>query len=388
MPCSLKKVFLGVLLSCFALTATQSASARAERGQRVESAGQKAKAPKRVAVQKKKAKAPSASQRRRGAAEAAPKIKAPKGAKKSRKTRSAASSGVVKTSLNRAPESTASQIPADQFVAQNLRSKPSSSGKLMLDAACAFMLNQDNGRILFEKNADSQLPVASLTKLMSALVIMRSNLSMSEPETVQKEDYYLPSSSFSRLRIGMTLSRSDLLHVALTGSDNRAIHTLARTFPGGMNAFVQKMNDTARELGLKNTSFEEPTGLSVHNRSTAREIARIAAEAYRYPTIREYSTTPNIELPTQAGIIHVRSTNRLIREGRDWNIGLQKTGYTGAAGHCMVLQSQVDGNRVLMVVLNSTSNNARINDVKKLRSWYEQQLGVKMGAARLPYNLM
>ena len=296
--------------------------------------------------------------------------------------------GFVKTSFHRVHEDNGQarvQIPEDQYVAQKLRQQP--TGSLSLDSACAFMFNQDNGRILFEKNADSQLPVASLTKLMSALVIMRSSLPMNEMVTVEKEDYYLPSSSFSRLRIGMTLSRADLLHVALTGSDNRAIHALARSYPGGLSAFVRKMNETAAELGLKKTSFEEPTGLSVNNRSTAREITRVAAEAYRYPKIREYSTTPNIELPTQAGLIRVRSTNRLIREG-NWDIGLQKTGYTGAAGHCMVVQSEVGSNRVLMVVLNSTSNASRVSDIKKMRDWYEKQLGVKIGAARLPYNLM
>lgn len=381
MPFTVRKLVFSVALACFAAGANQAAFAKAERkAPAAVASGAKAKAGKKV-------KAPAAKPAKKTVAASGK--KAAKTAEKAKKVRrGGASAGVVRTNLNRArtAEKREVQIPEDQIVAQQLRQQ-SATNSLVLNSACALMYNQDSGRVLFEKNADSQLPVASLTKLMSALVIMRSGLSMDEAFTVQREDYNLRSSSFSRLRIGMTLTRADLLHVALTGSDNRAIHTLARTYPGGMEAFVRKMNETARELGLRNTSFEEPTGLSPNNRSTAREITRIAAEAYRYPKIREYSTTPNIEVPTQAGLIQVRSTNRLIREG-NWDIGLQKTGYTGAAGHCMVLQSEIGGNRVLMVVLNSTSNNGRVADMKKMRDWYEKQLGVKTGAAKLPYNLM
>lgn len=377
----IKKLVAGMAIACFAIGASQTVLAKTTRKASVTAvSGIKAKAAKK-AVARKGAKAAKTDRPRA--------VKGKAKARGSRVAAVAAAAGPVKASLIRPAveekREAGVQIPEDQFVAQQLRQQ--ATGNLVLNSACAFMFNQDNGRVLFEKNADSRLPVASLTKLMSALVIMRSDLPMNEEVTVEREDYNLPSSSFSRLRVGMTLSRSDLLHVALTGSDNRAIHALARSYPGGLQAFVRKMNETAKELGLKNTSFEEPTGLSVNNRSTAREITRVAAEAYRYPMIRKYSTTPNIELPTQAGLIHVRSTNRLIREG-NWDIGLQKTGYTGAAGHCMVVQSEVGGNRVLMVVLNSTSNNSRVSDIKKMRSWYEKQLGVKDGSAKLPYNLM
>ena len=293
----------------------------------------------------------------------------------------------LRAGIIRASHHEAAEIPEDQKIAQQLRIHPTASADLNLSAAGAFMFNQDTGRVLFEKNADAQLPVASLTKLMTALVIMRSGLPMDEELCVEEEDYRLRSSSFSRLRIGMTLSRAEFLHVALTGSDNRAAHVLARTYPGGLTAFVGKMNATARELGLKNTEFEEPTGLSPNNRSTAREITRIASEAYRYQTIRDFSTSERLDLPTHSGLVQVRSTNRLIHEGQ-WDIGLQKTGYTGAAGHCMVIQSEIGGNRVLMVVLNSEGKNRRVSDMRRMRNWYEQQLGVKDGAAELPYNLM
>ena len=372
MSFALKKIVFSVTMACFVLAGQGVASAKTAAKDPVAHAIAKAKGKKvqKPAAKKKVASKAKATGRRVASA--------------GRVHRQLAPSGVVKASI---PHQAAPVvIPEDQKLAQQLRQAPSPAN-LNLTAASAFMFNQDNGRVLFEKNADAQLPVASLTKLMSALVIMRANLPMNEAFTVQSEDYHLPSSSFSRLRIGMTFTRDDLLHIGLTGSDNRAIHLLARSYPGGIPAFVQKMNETARELGLKHTHFEEPTGLSANNRTTAREITRIAAEAYRYPKIREYSTSQQLQYSTRGGLIQVRSTNRLIREGA-WDIGMQKTGYTGAAGHCMMLQTEVGGNRVLMVVLNSTSNNNRIIDMKRKRDWYERQLGVKEGSAKLPYNRM
>ena len=377
MSFALKKLVCCLTMACFALGGTAVA----------------AKTVKKAPAKSSRKAAPVAKGkkdlRKIAAAKDAPK----RNARKARVRHTLAAdgrAGVVRASLQPVRRDAADPLQAliteDQKRAQELRQAPDASSA-RLTAASAFMFNQDNGQVLFEKNPDAQLPMASLTKLMTALVVMRSNLPMNEAFTVAREDYYLPSSSFSRLRIGMTFTRDDLLHIGLTGSDNRAIHLLARSYPGGLPAFVQKMNETAKELGLKKTVFEEPTGLSAGNRTTAREITRIAAEAYRYPKIREYTTSPKLEYSTQGGVIHVRSTNRLIREG-SWDIGMQKTGYTGAAGHCMMLQTEVGSSRVLMVVLNSTSNNNRILDMKRMRDWYEKQLGLKSGAARLPYNLL
>ena len=215
----IKKLVAGMAIACFAIGASQTVLAKTARKAPVTAvSGTKAKVAKKVAA-RKGAKAAKADQPR-----------AVKGRAKARGARvAAAAAGPVKASLIRPAveekREAGVQIPEDQFVAQQLRQQ--TTGNLVLNSACACMFNQDNGRVLFEKNADSRLPVASLTKLMSALVIMRSDLPMNEEVTVEREDYNLPSSSFSRLRVGMTLSRSDLLHVALTGSDNRAIHALA-----------------------------------------------------------------------------------------------------------------------------------------------------------------
>ncbi len=366
MPYTLKKMILGAVLSCFALGAGSAVSAKP--------------AQKSAAVRKAPVKKAAAKPVRKPAA-AKVRTAQKKTAKRAKSAAAVPAAGLKRASMREV------RIPEEQKLAQQLRMLPPSSGSLQLTAASALMFDQDTGRVLFEKNADVQLPMASLTKLMSALVVMRSNLPMNELFTVEREDFNLPSSSFSRLRVGMTFSRDDLLHLGLMGSDNRAIHLLARSYPGGMDAFVAKMNETAREMGLKNTHFAEPTGLSSENHTTAREITRVAAEAYRYPKIREYSTSPKIEYFTQSGLIQVRSTNRLIREGH-WDIGMQKTGYTGAAGHCMMLQTEVAGSRVLMVVLNSTSSANRVTDMKRMKDWYEKQTGEKAGASRRLYNLM
>ena len=394
MPYLMKKIVLCVSMACLALGGAVSVSARPASHPQVVSKAKAKPAAKRgvkkaqpAAVKKgnDRVKVKSADrQENKVRGKKGKKAKEPLAEAHPRKVRHTLGHGA---GIIRASHQERVEIPEDQRLAQQLRMHPTASADLNLSAAGAFMFNQDTGRVLFEKNADAQLPVASLTKLMTALVIMRSGLPMDEELCVEEEDYRLRSSRFSRLRIGMKLSRAEFLHLALTGSDNRAAHVLGRTYPGGIAAFAEKMNATARSLGLKNTEFEEPTGLSPNNRSTAREITRIASEAYRYQTIRDFSTSEHLDLPTHAGLVQVRSTNRLIHEG-EWDIGLQKTGYTGAAGHCMVIQSEIGGNRVLMVVLNSEGKNRRVSDMRRMRNWYEQQLGVKDGAAELPYNLM
>jgi serine-type D-Ala-D-Ala endopeptidase (penicillin-binding protein 7) len=250
-----------------------------------------------------------------------------------------------------------------------LRSEPD---PLALNSSVALVIDQETNEVLFSKNDEAVLPIASLTKLMTGLVIAEAGLSMDTPITITSADVDLHKGSRSRLAIGTTLSRGELMHLSLMSSENRAAHALGRTFPGGMPQFVERMNAKARELGMLDTRYVEPTGLSSDNRSSARDLATLVSAAYEQPMLRDLSTSPGHQLDLGRRTLQYINSNRLVRNP-EWDIGLQKTGYISEAGRCLVMQARVAGRKVIMVFLDAAGTLSRNQDAERVRRWVEMQ---------------
>jgi D-alanyl-D-alanine endopeptidase (penicillin-binding protein 7) len=243
-----------------------------------------------------------------------------------------------------------------------------------LTASAALVVDRASGEVLLRKNDSAVLPIASLTKLMSAIVLMEARAPMAENITIAEEDVDRERNSRSRLRVGTTLTRADALHLALMSSENRAAHALARFHPGGVPAFVAAMNAKARALGMKDTRFVDPTGLSSQNQSTARDVALLTGEAARNPLLRAYSTTPQYLAEFGERRILYRNSNRLVKNP-EWAIALQKTGYIVEAGQCVAIQAHLGGHDVIMVLLDAGSKSSRSRDAERMRSWILAQWG-------------
>lgn len=241
---------------------------------------------------------------------------------------------------------------------------------LSLRSSVALVMDQNSNEVLFQKNAAAVLPIASITKLMTALVVMDARLPMDEVLTITEEDRDTEKHSSSRLRFGTQLTRQELLLLALMSSENRAASALGRHYPGGLPAFVQAMNRKARELGMNDSHFVDSSGLSSSNVSSALDLARLVKAAYRNPTIRAFSTQTEHEVNVLGRTQHYVSTNRLVRGG-NWDIGLQKTGFISEAGRCLVMQARVGGRDVVMVFLDSSGNLTRFADANRVRDWLE-----------------
>ncbi|MBS0392527.1 MAG: serine hydrolase [Proteobacteria bacterium] len=245
------------------------------------------------------------------------------------------------------------------------------SDPLDLKSSVALVIDQDTKEVLLSKNDHAVLPIASLTKLMTGLLISEAHLSMDEPITITQDDVDTEKGSGSRLTVGATLSRGELLHLALMSSENRAAHALGRTFPGGLAAFVQRMNVKAKLLGMTETRYVEPTGLSSNNQSSAHDLATLVNVAHGDPRLRELSTSPSYEVAVGQRVLHYNNTNRLVKSPA-WDIGLQKTGYISEAGRCLVMQAQVAGRKLIMVFLDSAGKFSRLGDAERVRSWVEK----------------
>ncbi|MCB1959640.1 MAG: D-alanyl-D-alanine endopeptidase [Rhodocyclaceae bacterium] len=233
----------------------------------------------------------------------------------------------------------------------------------------AFLIvDQRSGRVLLERNAARVAPIASLTKLMTAMVVLDSKQSLSETLQVSYQDVDTLRKSRSRLPVGARLSRQELLRLALMASENRAASALARNHPGGMRAFVQAMNAKARALGLQRTRFAESTGLSAGNVSTPRDLARLVQAAASYPLIRNFSTDSEHAVTINGRVREFRNTNNLVRDPQ-WDIGLSKTGYIKEAGRCLVMQAWVQERPLLIVLLDSFGRYTRTADARRLRNW-------------------
>lgn len=241
---------------------------------------------------------------------------------------------------------------------------------LALASSVAFVIDQANAAVLFEKNASVALPIASITKLMTGLIVVQSGLDMHEMLTVTDADIDRHKFTSSRLRVGAHMSRGDLLHIALMSSENRAAAALGRNYPGGIGAFVAAMNAKARELGMTTTHYVDSSGLSSENVASARDLARLATVAYGEPLLRQFSTDPKYVVDDGQRAMHYANTNYLVASP-DWNIGLQKTGFINEAGRCLVMQAVIQGRNVIMVFLDSKGKQSRTADAGRMRRWLE-----------------
>lgn len=248
----------------------------------------------------------------------------------------------------------------------------STSDALDLRSSVALVVDQETQEVLFRKNDHAVLPIASLTKLMTGLVISEANLSMMERITITQADVDTEKGSSSRLAVGTELSRGELMHLALMSSENRAAHALGRTFPGGLQEFVSRMNQRAQMLGMSDTRYVEPTGLSSRNQSSANDLALLVAAAYKEPMLRELSTSHGREVEVGSRTLQYNNTNRLVKNP-EWEIGLQKTGYISEAGQCLVMQAKVAGRKLIMVFLDSAGKLSRIGDAERVRKWVEKK---------------
>jgi D-alanyl-D-alanine endopeptidase (penicillin-binding protein 7) len=251
---------------------------------------------------------------------------------------------------------------------------------LALSSNVALVMDQTTNEILFEKNAAIPLPIASITKLMTSLVVVESGQDLDELLTVTEDDVDREKFTHSRLRVGAQLSRANMLHIALMSSENRAAAALGRNYPGGIRAFVAAMNTRARKLGMDSSQFSDSTGLNSSNVSSARDLAKLVMAAYQHPLIRQYSTDSRYAVDPGGRTLEYRNSNGLI-ESTDWEIGLQKTGYISEAGRCLVMQVHVSGRPFVMIFLDSKSKQARLEDASRIRKWLESR-GASMVSER------
>ncbi len=243
-------------------------------------------------------------------------------------------------------------------------------GGLGLCSSAVLIQDQMTGAVLYAKNASAVRPIASITKLMTAMVVLDAGQPLEQRLTIGYGDVDFLRGTHSRLHLGTSLTREDILRLALMSSENRAASALARHYPGGIEAFVRAMNYKASMLGLRDTYFLEPTGLSSANVSSARDLVRLVAVAHRYPLIREFTTTPQHVVYASGRPLLYRNTNSLVKS-LAWNIGLSKTGFIRESGMCLVMQAWLDRKPVIIVLLNSPSKFTRIGDANRIREWFE-----------------
>ncbi len=239
---------------------------------------------------------------------------------------------------------------------------------LLLRSGAALVLDQDTKEVLYAKNSEAVLPIASLSKLMTALVISEAKQPLDETLEITNDDIDTEKNTRSRLVPGTQLSRGVMLHLALMSSENRAANALGRNYPGGLAAFIPAMNAKAKELGMLDTHYVEPTGLSSQNKSSARDLAVLVNAAHQVPLLREYSTTPSLDVELGRRNVQFHTTDRLVANPT-WDIGLQKTGFINEAGQCLVMQAQMAGRKLIMVLLDSAGKYSRIADAERIRKW-------------------
>lgn len=260
---------------------------------------------------------------------------------------------------------------------------PYTGGELSLRSAVALVVDQKTGEPLYAKNPEVETPIASITKLMTAMVTLDAGLPLHEEVTIDSQDVDRIKGTSSRLALGSTLTREELMHLALIASENRAAAALSRAYPGGRQAFVEAMNRKAHELGMSNTHFVDGTGLSSANRSTAADLVKLVDTAYRYPLIRKITTTGSYDvlMPARKGLRHVAFNNtNLLTRRNDWDIGVSKTGYINEAGHCLVMQARIAEQKVIIVLLDSWGKFSRIGDAQRIRKWLEYSLNGKLAS--------
>lgn len=275
----------------------------------------------------------------------------------------------VQSAHKRAPVRMATSAPKAPSFGQ-LAGLHGAYDPLDLRSSAAFVVDQDTNEVLLQKNENAVLPIASITKLMTGLLISEAKLPMDQMVTITQADVDTEKGSSSRLRVGTELSRGELLHLALMSSENRAAHALGRSYPGGLTQFVALMNIRAKSLGMQDTNYAEPTGLSSKNQSSARDLATLVSFAHGDPLLRELSTSTGYQVEVGRRTLQYNNTNRLVKNPA-WDIGLQKTGYISEAGQCLVMQAKVAGRKLIMVFLDSAGKLSRIADAERVRRWVE-----------------
>lgn len=237
-------------------------------------------------------------------------------------------------------------------------------------SSAALVVDANDSSVLFAQRDDAAVPIASITKLMTALVVLEGRQSLDEVVTITNADRDATGRAASRLGVGTRLSRGNLLHLALMSSENRAAQALGRTYPGGLAAFVRAMNARAKALGMSRSQFADPTGLSSRNVATARDLVKLVKAASADPVIRKYSTDDRHTIVAGRQQVEFRNTNLLVAKP-DWDIAVQKTGYTLAAGQCLVMNTVIEGRSVVIVLLNSFGKYTRVADARRIRKWLE-----------------
>jgi D-alanyl-D-alanine endopeptidase (penicillin-binding protein 7) len=244
-----------------------------------------------------------------------------------------------------------------------------------LRSSVALVQDARSGELLIAKNQGAVAPIASITKLMTAVVLLDAGVDLQQRVAISDEDYDLLKGTRSRLRPGSVLTRDELLLLALMSSENRAAAALARTFPGGTDAFVAAMNAKAQALGMSDTRFVDSTGLSSSNVASAADLARLVSAAHEYPLIREYSTRESATVYARGRPLAFNNTNGLVRN-HAWDIGLSKTGYISEAGRCLVMRVRMASRELNVVLLDSWGKYSRIGDANRIRKWLESNLAV------------
>jgi serine-type D-Ala-D-Ala endopeptidase (penicillin-binding protein 7) len=255
-------------------------------------------------------------------------------------------------------------VLAFQATAKNSSSEPK------LKSSSVLIVDQSDSSVLYARNSDIAAPIASITKLMTALVVLDAKQPLDEPIQITDADRDFPKSAFSRLTVGTTLTRGDLMHLALMSSENRAAHALGNNYPGGMPAMVAAMNAKARALGMTSAHFVDPTGLSSQNVASPEDLSKLVIAASKNRTIREYSTDRNYAVRVRKHLVEFRNTDNLVANPT-WNIIVQKTGYISEAGKCLVMAAVIEGRSVVIVLLDSFGKYTRVADAQRVKTWME-----------------
>src|ERR1700691_4844457 len=245
-----------------------------------------------------------------------------------------------------------------------------------LKSSSVLIIDQSDSSVLYSRHSDVAMPIASITKLMTALVVLDARQPLDEPIQISEADRDLPKASFSRLTVGTTLSRGDLMHLALMASENRAAHALGSNYPGGLPAMVEAMNAKAAELGMTNSHFVDPTGLSSQNVASPEDLSKLVIAAAQNPTIREFSTDPHYSVRVQRRLVEFRNTDNLVANPT-WNIVVQKTGYIAEACQWLVMEAVIEGRSVVIVLLDSLGKYTRVADAKRIKTWMESGISAR-----------
>ena len=268
------------------------------------------------------------------------------------------------------PKSFVSAVASISLLCLSLTAHAKDNSNPKLKSSSVLIFDQTDSSVLFAKNPDVAHPIASITKLMTVLVVLDAKQPLDEEIQICDDDRDLPKESVSRLAVGTTLTRGDLMHLALMASENRAAHSLGSHYPGGMRAMVAAMNAKAARLGMTNAHFVEPTGLSSENVASPEDLTKLVIAASKNPLIREYSTDKSYAVKVHRRMVEFHNTDNLVANPT-WNIVVQKTGYIAEAGKCLVMNAVIEGRSVIIVLLDSFGKYTRVADAKRVKSWME-----------------